>query len=62
MTISKCLATASKGKDDFTVYESYEKFSAVPHYEIVVSRDGIGYQVIKTAKTTWRKKFKELTK
>ena len=61
MTISKVLATAKNGKDDITVYESYEKYSVTPHYEIVISREGFATEVIKTARTTWRKKFNELT-
>jgi len=61
MTISKVLATAKNGKDDITVYESYEKYSVTPYYEIVISRNGFATEVIKTARTTWRKKFNELT-
>lgn len=60
MTICKVLKTAEKDGVTITAYENYEKFSAVPHYSISLSKDGIGFAEIKTAKTTWRKKFAEL--
>lgn len=61
MTFCKVLKQSTIGPDTVTAYENYDKFCSVPYYEIVVSRDGIGYQVEKTAKTTWRRKFKEMT-
>lgn len=61
MTFCKVLKSATVGKDTVTAYENTDKYSTVPYYEIVVSRDGIGYHVEKTARTTWRKKFKEMT-
>ena len=61
MTFCKILKSAQVGKDTVEAYECYDKFDLAPYYEIVVSRDGIGYQVEKTARTTWRKKFREMT-
>jgi hypothetical protein len=60
MTVCKLLA--EKGKDGKTIsaWENLDKYSRVPYYEITVSRDSIAYQVIKTARTTWKKKFKEV--
>lgn len=60
MTICKCLATAKQDDDIITVYELWDKFSAVPRYEITVSRDGIARLIQPTAKTTWKKRFKEM--
>lgn len=50
--------------DTVTAYECWEKFAAAPCYEVVLSRKGsplVGYgDVYKCAKTTWRKKFREV--
>lgn len=61
MTFCKVLKESKVGQDTVTAYENYDKFCPVPRYEIVVSRDGIAYNVERAAKTTWRRKFKELT-
>lgn len=60
MTVCKVLATAKRDDDTITAYELWDKFSAVPRYEITVSRDGIAMLVQPTAKTTWKKRFKEM--
>lgn len=60
MTFCKVLAEGKRDGDTITAYEKYEKFSAVPTYEIVVSRDGIARLVFKTARTTWKKRFREM--
>lgn len=60
MTICKMLATAKRDEDTITAYELWDKFSAVPRYEITVSCDGIARLVQPTAKTTWKKRFKEM--
>ena len=60
MTFCKQLKTAKIGNETITAYENYEKFSTVPYYEIIVSREEIALEVIKTAKTTWRKKFNQI--
>lgn len=60
MTICKMLATAKRDEDTITPYELWDKFSAAPRYEITVSRDGIARLVQPTAKTTWKKRFKEM--
>ena len=59
MTICKTLATATKNGYTITAYKVYEKFTKVPHYEIITSKDGIGLWVDRTARTTWKKKFKQ---
>ncbi len=60
MTICKVLATAKRDGDTISAYELWDKFSAVPRYEITVSRDGVARLVQPTAKTTWKKRFKEM--
>ena len=60
MTFCKILAQAQRGPDTVTAYELTEKFERVPHYEIIEARDGIAHTVTKTAKTTWKRKFKEI--
>lgn len=60
MTFCKQLKTAKIGSETITAYENYEKFSMVPYYEIIVAREEIAVEVIKTAKTTWRKKFNQI--
>ena len=60
MTLCKQLASAKKDGYDISVYESIDKFETVSRYEITIEKDGIAYDVIKTAKTTWKRKFKEL--
>ena len=61
MTFCKVLATGKNGNDDIIAYEKTAYEGSVS-YEIVVARDGFARLVEKTAKTTWRKKFKEWTK
>lgn len=61
MTICKALAQGKNGNDDVIVYEKYEKFCGSPYYEIVVARNGIAFLSERTAKTTWKKRFKEIT-
>lgn len=62
MTYSKTLAKATTGGKEIIAYESYEKFSAVPHYEIAISPvDNLfADMVVKTARTTWRKRFNQI--
>ena len=60
MTFYKTLKRENKNGQTVTAYEKYEKFSTVPEYEIVVSKDSLGYQVIPTARTTWKNKFKNV--
>ena len=41
--------------------ENYDKYSSTPYYEIVYSMPNWEYaKSIRTAKTTWQKKFKEV--
>ena len=60
MTFCKVLATAQRDDDTVTAYEKTDYGCAVPSYEIVVSRGGFARLVEKTARTTWRKRFKEM--
>lgn len=60
MTFYRTLAETERNGKTVTAYEKTEKFETVPSYEIVVSRDGMGYLTVPTARTTWRKKFREL--
>ena len=60
MTFYKTLKETTINEKTITAYERVEKFSSVPEYEIVISRDGIGYETIPVARTTWRKKFTQL--
>lgn len=62
MTISKVLAEGkTRSGKDVIVYESMGKYARLPKYEIVVSDSYIAITCEKTAKTTWKKRFKELT-
>ena len=60
MTICKLLAQAQRDDDTITAYELWDYGAAVPRYEITVSRDSIARLVEKTARTTWKKRFKEM--
>lgn len=60
MTFCKQLAKATKDGYEIEAYENTDKFESVPYYDITISKDGIVCDVIKTAKTTWKRKFKEL--
>ena len=62
MTISKTLARGkTRSGRDVIAYEKLEKNARMPKYEIVISENSIAYFCEKTAKTTWKKRFKELT-
>lgn len=61
MTFCKVLAEKRVDDDMVIAYELIDKYDATPRYEIVISKDSIAQLVIKTAKTTWKRKFKELT-
>ena len=60
MTFCKVLATAQRDDDTITAYECIDKYSSAARYEIAVSKNGIARLVFHTARTTWKKKFKEL--
>ena len=60
MTFYRTLKRENKNGKTVTAYEKTEKFSNVPEYEIVVSENGLGYEVIKAARTTWKNKFKKV--
>lgn len=62
MTFYKVLAEKENGKDTVTAYEKQDKYSTLKQYTILVSRDGISLYEIQTARTTWKKKFNEITK
>ena len=60
MTICKVLAQGKRDGYDVLVYEKYEKYCGNPYYEIIVAENGIAKLSEKTAKTTWKKRFKEI--
>lgn len=59
MTIYTELATKQSGGKVITARKKQEKFSSVCEYELIISVDGMATEIIPTAKTTWKKKFKE---
>ena len=62
MTFCKLLAAAQRDDDVIEAWEMWDKFSAVPRYEITISAAGSGVAriTIHTARTTWKKKFQQL--
>lgn len=60
MTIYKTLKEQTVNGKTITAYEYTDKYESRPKYCVVVSRDGLGYLNIKTARTTWAKKFNEI--
>ena len=64
MTMTKILAEAKKDGFRIAVTENVDKFSSNPYYRIVTSReeDGLAVDVEKTASTTWKRKFSEMSK
>ena len=60
MTPCNILAEKTKDGKQITAYKKYDKFSKSPRYEIVISKDGFATEIIKTAKTTWKRRFNEL--
>ena len=61
MTFCKLLRQATLPNGDIVeAYANTEKFETIAKYEIVVSRNGIAYDVIPCAKTTWRKRFNDI--
>lgn len=62
MTISKVLAEGkNRSGKDIIVYERMEKYARLPKYEIVVAENSVAITCEKTARTTWKKRFNELT-
>lgn len=61
MTVCKVLAQGKSGADDVIVYQKYEKYDSMPYYEIVIARDGIAHLCERTARTTWKKRFRDIT-
>ncbi len=61
MTICKLLKEAKLANGDtVSAWELTEKYETVPHYEVSVCRNSIELYSVKCAKTTWRKRFKEI--
>ena len=62
MTICTPIATAAKNGIRVTAWERTEKFAALPDYTITVSPidDPHPMEEIKTARTTWKKRYKEI--
>ena len=62
MTFCKILKTAVKDGKTITAEEKTDKYSVLPYYQIVIAdENGLAIDVIKTAKTTWKKQFNKLT-
>ena len=59
MTVYKTLAHEEKNGIAVSADECWDKFGTVPHYEVTVSHNSIAFLVIRAAKTTWRKRYKE---
>ena len=60
MTFCKELASKETSRGTATAWELWDKYDSAPRYEITISLDSIAYEVIKTAKTTWRRALKSL--
>ena len=62
MTFSKVLAETVKNGKEIRAYESIDKYETVPYYEIVICSVGNPFaeSVVKTARTTWKRKYKEI--
>ena len=61
MTIYRPLKIAVTDKGYcVTAARKQEKFSNVWTYEIHVAKDGIGIEEIRTARTTWQRKYKAI--
>lgn len=62
MTVCQLLAEKQIGKKTVSAWKNQDKFSNVWNYEICISEDGFCYETIKTAKTTWKRKFNSIVK
>ena len=60
MTVCKCLAEKEIDGIVVSAMELLDKYDRAPHYEIYISKNGIAYQTVKTARTTWKKKFDQI--
>lgn len=61
MAFYKELKTATKPDGiTITAYEVYEKFAKAPRYEIIKSRNGIGIETARAARTTWKRTFSRI--
>lgn len=59
MTFSERLAEATSNGKTVTAYKSIDKYASIYTYEITVANNGIAFEVIPAAKTTWKKKYNE---
>ena len=62
MTLCTPIATAAQDGIRVTAWERLKKFAALPDYSITVSHidDPHPMEEIKTARTTWKKRYKEI--
>ncbi len=61
MTFCKLLAERNLDNGNTVqAYEKTDKYSSVPRYTVTVLRDGIEQYTVKCAKTTWKKRFREI--
>ena len=62
MTFCKLLKEATLPNGDAVqAYQNTEKFESVSTYQIIIARGSIAHDVIPCARTTWKRKFAELT-
>ena len=59
MTFCKKLAEKTQGEKSISAWEETEKFCTVSNYAIYKAKNGIVYETIKCAKSTWKKRFNE---
>ena len=62
MTFCDRLMSRKKGEKIITAWRLMDKNAQTFRYEITVSVDGIAQEAIKTARTTWRRKFDDVYK
>ena len=60
MTVCTTLAEKRKGGKVITASKRIDKDSTICEYTITVSENGFSVDVIKTAKSTWKKRFNEM--
>lgn len=61
MTFTKTLKETTKNGIQVQATENYDKYSSAPYYKIVIAKEGdpCALYVIDTARTTWRRKFRQ---
>ena len=54
-----CVKLAEKTQGDYRIsaWEETEKFETIPTYSIMIEKNDTVYEVIKCARTTWKRRF-----